>query len=96
MVLICDILGLGESGHVTEQLQQQVLAYGAKEEDYGPNMAFYVCSRPKLRNDYKVPEKEVVESRLGAEETAHLVETFPHSQQLNTFWYDTGREKQVW
>ena len=59
MVLICDLLALTESGHVPEEVMRQVLDYGSKEEDYGPNLAFFVCSGHG-RSAYRQEDKQVV------------------------------------
>jgi len=62
MVLICDVLTLADAGLIPEEVKWRILAYGINEEEFGPNMAFFLCSRASLRSSYAEKDKEVVES----------------------------------
>ena len=64
-VLICDVLTLADAGlisqevnnanrifqhmHTIMQVKWRILAYGINEQEYGPNMAFFLCSHASLR-----------------------------------------------
>ena len=74
MVLICDLLALHESGHVSEATKWGVLAYGEREEAFGPNLAFFLCSGAAGRSGKRGQDKQVVEASLHRtrELTLHL------------------------
>ena len=56
--IICDILSLEKSGHVTTELREEVLSYLGEEDDFAPILAFERCS-VYVKGDFTDDEAEL-------------------------------------
>ena len=56
--IICDILSLEKSGHVSTELREEVLSYLGEEDDFAPILAFERCS-VYVKGDFTDDEAEL-------------------------------------
>ena len=52
--LICDVISLANTGHVTQEIKDQVMEYLANETEFAPLNAVKECSQDK---EFKIMEK---------------------------------------